>query len=331
MSNTTTDLTINLINNISSQLNHYMTLIIFLFGSIGNLLNIIVLSQPTLRMNPCVLYFLISSISSLGILLVGLPSRLIAIWTSTDPSSTSSWFCKFRIFFLYSFRTTTSWLLVCATIDRWFLSHRKIHRRRLSSYKTAWKLIFIICALSFILWFESIFCYDANVANAPLQCYGKSTTCRIFNDIVYASSTVSIPSILMLIFGFLTIHNINRSLQAVQPVMITIVSDVSRISRNQRRGIRRSESSLTRMHLLQVFLLTLCSIPQALHQFYLTFTMDIYKSPLRIAIENFIVSFNFSLTYVGNGITFYIYTLNGTIFRETFIQLLHTFIRKFKF
>jgi len=327
MSNSTNAYTITLINNISSQLNRYITLFVFLFGTIGNLLNIIILSQPVLRVNPCVLYFLGSSASSLGILLIGLPSRMIAEWISSDPTNTISWYCKLRIFFLYSFRTTSVWLLVFATIDRWFSSNTKIHRRRFSSSKIACKSMIIICCLSCILWAESIFCYDANVGNAPLKCYGKSNSCRIFNDIVYASSTVSIPSILMLIFGLLTIRNINRSHRAIQPFRVTTVFNVSEVNRKQKQRIRRSESSLTRMLLLQVILLTLCSIPQAMHQFYLTVTIDVNKSPLRTAIENFVVNFDFSLTYIGNGIPFYIYTLNGTIFRKTLVRL----VRQLKF
>ena len=330
MSNSTSDFTIILINKISSEVNCYLTLFIFLFGTIGHLLNIIVFLQPGLRLNPCVLYFLSSSISSLGILLIGLPSRIISGWTSTDPSSTISWFCKLRIFLLYSFRTTSVWLLVFATIDRWFSSSAKIERRRLSSNKIVYKITVAICTLSFILWTESIFCYDANTANNPLKCYGKTFVCRVFNDLVYASSTVVIPSLFMLIFGLLTIHNINRSYRAIQPLVATI-TNVSRVSRRTKRNkIRRKERSLTRMLLLQVIILTLCSIPQAIQQFYLTSTIEVEKTLLRLAIENCIVNFNLSLTYIGNGISFYLYTLNGKIFRRTLIHIINTTIRQLK-
>ncbi|CAF0916363.1 unnamed protein product [Rotaria sordida] len=330
MSNSTTDFTIVLINDISSQLNYYIILFVFIFGIIGNLLNIIILSQPILRRNPCICYFLGSSTASLGIILIGLPSRIIAGKISSDPINTNSYFCKLRIFFLYSFRTISTWLLVFATIDRWFLSSIQIHRRRLSSHKIAYYNIIIICCLSFILWIETIFCYDAYINNAPIRCYGKSNRCRIFNDIVYASWIVVIPSLLMLIFGLLTIRNINQS-RRISRVFFNSISNISQNgSKKRRKRIRRTEVSLTCMLLLQVVLLTFCSVPQAIHQFYLTFTIDINKSQLRIAIENFIVNFNFSLTYIGNAIPFYIYTLNGTAFRQTFIRLIHSTIRQLK-
>jgi hypothetical protein len=329
MSNLTENFSIISINNISIQVNRYITVFVFLFGTIGNLLNITVLSQPVLRLNPCALYFLTSSIAGCGIILIGLPSRIIAGWISNDPTNTISWLCKFRIYVLYSCRTISVWLLVFATIDRWFSSSTKIHRRRLSSYKNACYSIFIISILALILWIQILICYDANLTNTPIKCYGKTNACRIFNDVLYASSTVAIPSLLMLIMGLLTIQNISRSNKAVRPFVITITM-ISEGNRRKRRAKRRRESSLTRMLLLQVLLLTICSIPQAAHQFYLSFTIDIPKDAYRLTIENFIVNLDFSLTYIGNGISFYIYTLNGTIFRQTLIRLIHLSITKVK-
>ncbi|CAF1106234.1 unnamed protein product [Adineta ricciae] len=308
MSNATDSAMVALLNDISSRLNGYITLLVFLFGTIGNVLSIIVLSQARLRANPCVLYFLAASIASFGILLTGLPSRLMVGLISIDPTNTNSLLCKFRIFFLYAFRTTAVWLVVLATIDRWFASSIDYTRRRLSSRRFAHRAILIIHILSFILWIESPFCYSTNVPEAPLRCYGSSHACRIFNDLAYASSTVIIPSILMLIFGLLTIYNIHRTHRTIQPV-IAIVTAVDPSKAHKRRKTRRNEISLTRMLLLQVVFLTFFSLPQAIHQFYLTLTLHITKSSLRIAVENFIVNLDFSLTYIGNAKT---YILNTT-------------------
>ncbi|CAF1620326.1 unnamed protein product [Rotaria magnacalcarata] len=328
MSNVTDSSTIDLINNISAQINRYITLFVLLFGTIGNLLNTLVLSQPSLRSNPCVLYFLGSSISSLGIMLVGLPTRFIGVWISTDPTNTNAFLCKSRIFLLYGFRTTSVWLIVFATVDRWFVSSFRVTRRFLSSRRIAHKSIFIIHILSFLLWSQTLYCYNTDRIQAPLTCYGMSPICRIFNDVTYAITTVLIPSVLMLIFGFLTIHNINRSQRAVVPFMGTIHGISALNMRKRKKKNRFNKGSLTGMLLLQVILLTLFSLPQALQQLYLTFTISTIRSPLRKAIENFIININFSLTYVGNSIPFYIYTLTGILFRRTFIQLIRSIYRQ---
>ena len=314
--------TIVLINSLSFQLNRYITLFVFLFGTIGNLLNILVLIQPPLRANPSVVYFLGSSVAGLGIILVGLPSRIIAGWVSTDPTNTNALLCKFRIFFLYEFRTTSVWLIVFASVDRWLSSSARLTRRRLSTRPIAYKVILLTQLCSVLLWAESLFCYDTNVLQAPLRCYGKTQICRIFNDLVYASSAVAIPSSLMLLFGLLTIRNINRSRRTIEPSVMVVT---------QRRLMRRNQRSLARMLAFQVIALTLFSLPQAIHQFYLTFTIDVIKSPLRLAIESFAVNLNFSLTYVGNGIPFYIYTLTGTVFRQALLRLLRNTLRPNRF
>lgn len=327
MSNVSDAATIALFGVISTRLNSYITLVVFVLGTIGNLLSIVVLCQSTLRRNPCVLYFLASSTSSLSIVLVGLPSRLIAGWTSVDPSTTNAALCKIRIFLLYGFRTTSVWLIVLATVDRWLVSSAHIVRRRWSSRRIACRSLVAVHVLSFLLWLETIFCYDIDLPQAALRCSGASQLCRIFNDLVYASSTVIIPSVLMLTFGFLTIHNINRSRRAIEPFVATVTA-VPASPRKRKRRVRRNESSLMRMLLLQVIFLTVFSIPQAVHQFYLTFTLTVVKSPLRAAIESFIVNFDFSLTYVGNASPFYIYILTGTVFRHTLKRLLHSIGRQ---
>ena len=59
-----------------SHINFYFGLFIFIFGIVGNILNILVLSQRTLRPNPCVIIFLGSSTAGIIAILSGLTSRL---------------------------------------------------------------------------------------------------------------------------------------------------------------------------------------------------------------------------------------------------------------
>jgi hypothetical protein len=329
MMNTTDASTIALLNRLSLEINRFITLFVVLFGTVGNTLNIFVLAQRKLRSNPSVIYFLNSATAGLIILLVGLPTRIIVGWTSIDPTNTNSFLCKGRIFLLYGCRTIFVWLIVLASFDRWLVTSSQwfIHRCQFNSSRTAYRAVLITSILSFLLWFESLFCYDTDITDAPLRCYGKTHACRIFNDVTYAMTTVIIPSMLMLFFGQRMIENIAK---ARQPVTATIVPITLIDATNQRRQAsqRREQASLTRMLLVQVILLTFFSLPQAIHQLYLTFTLHVVKTPLHLSIENFIVNFNFSLTYVGNGIPFYIYTLTGTTFRQTLIHLLRECLQR---
>jgi hypothetical protein len=84
-------------NNISAQINCYFSVFLFIFGIVGNIFNILVLSQRFLRSNPCAWLFLISSIFNLISILSGLTTRIISNWT-LDITDTIGWLCKFRVF-----------------------------------------------------------------------------------------------------------------------------------------------------------------------------------------------------------------------------------------
>ncbi len=134
MSSNVTEIT-NL-NNLSAQFNRYLSIVILLFGIVGNILNCLALSQRTLRSNPCATLFLASSIANLITLISGVAVRLLAGW-STDLTNTVGWLCKFRIFVLFTSRTVAPWLIALATIDRWCSSSIPVHRREMSTLKNA--------------------------------------------------------------------------------------------------------------------------------------------------------------------------------------------------
>ncbi len=78
------------LNNISTYLNQCSEIFIVLFGSIDNILNVLVLSQRSLLSNSCALLFLVSSISNLVAILFDLTSRILSGW-NMDPTNTVLW------------------------------------------------------------------------------------------------------------------------------------------------------------------------------------------------------------------------------------------------
>ncbi|CAF0968133.1 unnamed protein product [Rotaria sordida] len=318
---------------VSAQLNRYLSIVILLFGVIGNILNCLVLSERTLRSNPCVLLFLASSIASLITLISGIAVRLLSGW-SMDLTDTVEWICKFRIFILFSSRTIASWLIVMATIDRWLSSSINVHLRHMSTIKNARRGIIIIICLSIIVYIQIFYCYQSNLIDSPLKCYGKTKWCRILNDFEFAFISVIIPSLLMFIFGLMTILRIRQtSLRRIQPIMITTFIQTK--SKNQRsQTLRKTDHYLLAMLFMQVLLLTLFSLPQVIVTLYSNINLNInqIKSPLDITINQFIFNLFILLTYVTNGMPFYIYTLTGgTVFRKALLKTLTEFIRKFIF
>ncbi|CAF1637153.1 unnamed protein product [Rotaria magnacalcarata] len=318
-------------NNLSDEFNRYFSIIIFLFGTIGNILNIIVLSQRQLRTNPCSLFFLISSIANLSAILSGLTTRMLSGW-ALDLTNTIDWLCKTRAFALFLSRNVASWLLMLATLDRWLLSCRNDHHREMNALKNVYCGIIMTIFLSTCLYCVIFYCYEANLTDAPLECYGKTLACRFINDLSYACLTILLPMSIMFIFGLMTIRNIHNVKKRIQVG-----------STNEKRGTRNSPvvRSSTRdkqkkldcrlffMLFIQIILMCIFTLPQAVQKLYSTLTSAENQTPLTKAIENFVFNLFLLMTYVAHGMPFYIYAWSGgTIFRNEIKTLIKKYSKK---
>jgi hypothetical protein len=316
------------LNILSAELNRYLSIVILLFGTIGNVLNCLALSQRTLRSNPCALLFLASSITNLVTLVSGVAVRLLAGW-SADLTNTVGSLCKLRIFVLFASRTIASWLITLATIDRWFCSSIHARRRQMSSLKNARRGIILIVCFSSLVYAQIFYCYEANLINTPLMCYGKTVWCQTLIDSEFTFISVIIPSTLMFVFGLMTIINVRKStLRRVQPTTMTITVQGTNMNGGARRS-RKTDHHLLIMLFMQVILLTLFSLPQAIQNLYSNITMYFIKDLSISPINDFIFNLFFLLTYVTNGMPFYIYTLTGgTTFRKALLDALREIKRK---
>ncbi len=93
--------------------------------------------------------------------------------------------------------------------------------------------------------------------------------------------------------------------------------------------LKKTDHHLLLMLFFEVILLTLFSLPQAIQNLYANATRFQVKSPLDNAINNFVFNLFLLVTYVTNGMPFYIYTLSGgTVFRKALFDSIRDFIRK---
>jgi len=310
------------INNIYTQIYRYVPIFLFLFGTIGNLISILVFTRRTLRKNPCAIYFLAASLSNLTSLTT-LLSPMLDAWNETfNLINTISGLCKFTMFIILISRTLAIWFIVLATIDRYLVSSPDANRRQMSSLKQAQRWIAIACTMAILIWAETFYCFDANLIGTPLKCYTTSKECRLYNDITLALITITIPSISMFIFGLLTTINIHRFRQRINPIMNTFTVSNSRI--------RKTEQTLTRMLLAQVSLIIILNLPHAIYIFYLTITFYEPKTLVQGTLNDFIFNMLLVLPFVSSCISFLLYTLSGKIFRETLVHLGKIIITRFK-
>ncbi|CAF0788660.1 unnamed protein product [Adineta steineri] len=327
------------LNDISIEINRYLSIFIFLFGVIGNILNILVLSQRTLRSNSCAWLFLISSISNLIAILSEITTRMLSSWT-IDPTDALDWLCKLHGFLTFNARTIAYWLITLATIDRWFLSSLNVNTRQWSTSRNAQRSTIIILILSSLLYVDIFYCYESNLLNAPLPCYSKNTFCLLIIDVSALVMSVLLPILFMIIFGVMTILNIRRSKCRVRPVPAFIIGNNTiqykipligkQYTHHNTIQKKKTDGQLFKMLSIQVILLTFFTLPLILEKIYSIFIRP-QKSPIETAIDTIIYKIALLLNYLTNGMPFYIYTLFGeSIFRKELFHLLTLFRQKFE-
>jgi hypothetical protein len=330
-SSSDTDL-ITLLNNVSMQLNRYFGIFIFLFGTIGNIINTLVLSQRPLRTNPCAWLFLVSSIVYFISILVGLIPRFLSTWNA-DVTSANQVLCKIRSFIFFNSFTVAFWLIVLATVDRWLSSSIDVNRRQRSTLKNAQRGLILIIIVSTIIETQQLYCYEANLINAPIKCYTKTLMCGIVSDICFALIIVLFTVLLMFIFGLMIISNVRQTRARLQPIATTIEDGVghktttTNIERQNQQ--RKTDHHLLIMLFVQVLLILVFTLPIALSKLYTTITRNTPKSALQNTIENFIFNFFLLLGNIPSAMPFYIYILSGgRVYRKALFNLMDKLCRK---
>ncbi|CAF3882218.1 unnamed protein product [Rotaria magnacalcarata] len=87
---------------ISFRFNRIIPILLLIIGTFGNIMNSLMFTRRSLRTNPCLFYFLASSINNLFVLCVAVLTRLLSSGWQIDPSNLNIVLCKLRIFFVYS-------------------------------------------------------------------------------------------------------------------------------------------------------------------------------------------------------------------------------------
>jgi hypothetical protein len=319
-------------NNASDLLNRYLPIFIYAFGITGNFINVFVLGQRQLRSNPSAAFFIISSIAGLIAIVSGLTSRMMAGY-AVDLTNTVKWICLVRNFVLYSARTVALWMIVLATLDRWFSSSPDANLRQISKIKNAQRGIFIVLIYTFLINTPIFFCYEANLTGLVRGCYGGTYACRLITDLIYLFGTTIIPLLLMIIFGLLTIKNIRHTQRRVHDVGAMSISyqnnNTMATVTGQQQQRRKKDRYLLKMLFVQVTLLCLFTCGHAIQKAYSSIVSYAPTPPLQSAILTFTLNLFTLLNFTASGMPFYIYTLTGgSTFRTALFGLIKATGRK---
>ncbi|UJR17741.1 hypothetical protein I4U23_004639 [Adineta vaga] len=271
------------LNNIfllfSRYLSIYISIPIGILGLIGNIFNILIFTRPLLVRNPCSIYLLSSSIAHTGAIVFGVIARIFSEGFGIDPASNNLVFCRFRYFILNCSLFLGIWFVVFASVDRYYVSSRNVHRRRLSNLKYAHYLIVFTIVICLISYSHALVLFTIEQLKSGPFCYAQVGIYRVFHDFFYFAIFSFTPPMIMIIVGFATFYNIHQS--GVQIRSTTMHS-------TNPHQLRRKDRQLIKMLLAQLIATVTLITPFAIQKLYLTFRQNTIQSVDQSIIENFI-------------------------------------------
>ena len=163
----------------SQQVTIYLNLGNLFAGVIGGILNIAVfLSLKTFRESTCAFYLIVISFFNMGQLLTGALSRVLITGFSIDWTSTSIFYCKFRIYLIQVWGLISLSLLSLATIDQYLATCSRPRWQKWSNIKTV--RLANLCTILLCLVYSSLYLVFYDVRVSPLT---NRVTCMSSNTI----------------------------------------------------------------------------------------------------------------------------------------------------
>ena len=278
----------------------FMSSILLISGSIGNILNCVIFTHRSLRQNSCSFYFFATSIANLLTLIFGCFTRLLISLGYTPCSSSLSIYCKIRSFFTMLGLTCSSWFIVAACADRYASSSFHVHIRSFSQVKVAQRVTMFISLIVSLIWSQMFLCFQGNTTG--VNCNPSTSFCHTFNDFVLLLFYSILPPFSMFLFGLLTIRNLHQ--------------------RRIHRMINKKERQLTMMLITQVVCVTILSLPISIQKIYAEFVTGQFKTKERMEMEQFFATVVVLIAFINTSVSFYLFTLTSEVFRKELRSIL---------
>ncbi|CAF1229433.1 unnamed protein product [Adineta steineri] len=292
----------------TNKLSQYSSITLFVVGTIGNLLNILVfISLKLFRNNQCAFYFTVESISNIFLITNSLAIYLLASMGNYDVAILSILWCKLRSILFVSCTVITLYTICFSAIDQYLSTSHLFFLRQLSTIKLARCLTIIIVIISLLHTIPFVILLDI-----------QQGVCTVFhpqmvNYISYIYYPVLIgflPMTITLIFSLLAYQNVRRIVRRQIPVVR-----------------RRLDQQLTAMVLIRIIIFLILTLPFTCLQMY-TYLTKITPSSnsYAFAIENLVSSIVTTLLNLNYAISFYMFCIAFRRFRR---QVKHVLIKKY--
>ncbi len=304
------------LSSIQTVLTLYILPICFIFGVIGNFLNMIVFYQKHLRKNSCSVYFISTSVFNLLVMFFGILPIVLPSYLSYDYASYSISYCKSRSYIVHVLLMMSRSSVALASIDRFALCTPNIHLRFLNQYHIAIRLMILVCFLWLVIPIHML--VEVGIQMPGKRCGAGGIYSIIYG--IYSAIVTTIPLLIMVIFSSLAIRDLRHVRSRVQPMASNVPSTVR---------IKRRDTQFIILVISEVVIYFLSTILFPVYSIYIAITSTITKNAIRLAIEGFMryLTLNFFI-YFNSCSIFYIHLLASKAFRQECKQLIHRCLNK---
>jgi hypothetical protein len=129
------------------------------------------------------------------------------------------------------------------------------------------------------------------------------------------------PSVVMLVFGSLTIRNVQQSMRRIVSQNIQTLNQTEPRLREQLQRRKTTDRQLIQMMVVQCIYFSLLSTPISINWIYLSLRPTVVTNALQSAIDNYVASIVGTLSLTGACTSFYLFTLSSQLFRHELMHL----------
>jgi hypothetical protein len=279
----------------------YYLIPMFVFGMIGNMANIIVFSQGTLKNNGCSVYFVGISFVHLFVLTFGCLVRIIILLSGFDLTHSSLFFCKFRIYFFVAGIALSRYYLCLISIDRWIITSLNARIRHQSNSRSAQRLIIISTIIWLLFNLHGPIGFDIELSGCVPSSNGSYLIFYFIINIILST----VPFIVLIVFTALTLRRIikrksmRRHGRAIHPIGLVQrnIPSMTQNVKDQDERLSNKHLQLIRLNLIQVVFFILLNFPNTIYTMYSVITGTYKKSTEQISIDNFFNLMSSNLLY----------------------------------
>ena len=297
--------------------------IFIVFGTVGNILSILVLTRESIRKSTTALYLTCLTFSDLVVLYTGLLRQWIFHLFEFDIRHLSEAVCKLHIWLVYSSLDFSAWILIAVTLERiiavWYPYSEKTKCSKLNATALIITILILVLALNAHLLYGMV---NKDTDMAEMRCVSIDESYSIFFRSVWSWLDLCvfcvIPFSVIVIGNSFILYKLLGRHRRTKRRDNTSIQKMDRIPQNHHH---HHQSSMTTMliTLNTVFLIT--TLPISIYEICYEYVYVTTDPQMKARLDLVWAVVNM-LMYTNNAVNFILYSLSGSRFRQEFKLLM---------